>query len=171
MTKSLDQGLIALKGKLQTYEQKTQQTESLNKHLDSILSKSDCTDNKTDKRNYCRTANETMATTITTATTTMPITTTNATMNREEKMIMNMDSDEQQQFITDVLLFYNHNDPILRGNVQLIIGNFIKSVYDTTGNYKRFIDLHTMDERSKSFLELHRLIDVVSEVSMWSHFK
>ncbi|XP_037950007.1 uncharacterized protein LOC119681023 [Teleopsis dalmanni] len=34
---------------------------------------------------------------------------------------------KEKQYIRDILLYYNHLDPILRGGVQQIIGNFIQS--------------------------------------------
>ncbi|XP_055389254.1 protein PFC0760c isoform X2 [Condylostylus longicornis] len=32
-----------------------------------------------------------------------------------------------KQFVSDILLFYKHSDPVLRGDVQVIVGNFLYS--------------------------------------------
>ncbi|XP_053996707.1 huntingtin [Hylaeus anthracinus] len=46
---------------------------------------------------------------------------------------------ENEQMITDILLFANHPDPQIRGNISIIIGTFLKSVYTQYGgSFKNF---------------------------------
>ncbi|XP_055853501.1 uncharacterized protein LOC129917148 isoform X2 [Episyrphus balteatus] len=46
-----------------------------------------------------------------------------------------------QQILSDVLLFYNHSDPILRGDVQIIIGNFTQSTLGLYHNCNELFDI------------------------------
>ncbi|XP_076644519.1 huntingtin [Halictus rubicundus] len=46
---------------------------------------------------------------------------------------------ENEQTITDILLFANHPDPQIRGNISMIIGTFLKAVFTQHGgSFKRF---------------------------------
>lgn len=53
-----------------------------------------------------------------------------------------MEVDSCDQNIEDILLYFNHHDPSLRGNVQSIIGNFIVAVLE---------DYRSVDEFCKTF--------------------
>lgn len=47
-------------------------------------------------------------------------------------------ADKCDQNIEDVLLYFNHHDPSLRGNVQTIVGNFIVSVLEDHRSVEQF---------------------------------
>lgn len=53
---------------------------------------------------------------------------------------LKMADDKDCQFIADVLMYSSHGDPVLRGNVYLIVGNFIRNILEKNLNYEKFID-------------------------------
>lgn len=70
--------------------------------------------------------------------------TADTSLNSNEKsvssqaLIQSLTEDGSLQFVEDVFLFWNHTDPILRANVQLLTGNFLFSVLsecDSIGNF------------------------------------
>lgn len=44
------------------------------------------------------------------------------------------------QFIEDVFLFWNHSDPVLRTNIQLVAGNFLAKVFSEHEHITKFTD-------------------------------
>lgn len=64
----------------------------------------------------------------------------------------------ESQKIYDVIIFAKHSDPILRSNVQNIIGNFIMEImkYENL-SYDDFL----ADEKSKIHLNLQRLLSII----------
>uniref|UniRef100_A0A2M4A9U2 Huntingtin n=1 Tax=Anopheles triannulatus TaxID=58253 RepID=A0A2M4A9U2_9DIPT len=68
--------------------------------------------------------------------------------------------DEPQQSLADVLLFYDNADPTLRGNVQTIVGHYLRAAIDTTGSYREF--MHTkVPPALQSFLSEYKLLQIV----------
>lgn len=69
---------------------------------------------------------------------------------------------EEIQRISDILLFINHQDPQLRGNVTCLIGNFIKAVLISAQNdYGKWL----RDNCDDGFLELDNLMKMFIKVS------
>lgn len=74
--------------------------------------------------------------------------------------------DSQQQYVEDVLLYFNHSDPILRANTQTMVGNFIGAVLLQSGCFARF--LHEQSGRTGlryKYLEKNKLLRVLLKVS------
>ncbi|XP_050082071.1 huntingtin [Anopheles aquasalis] len=68
--------------------------------------------------------------------------------------------DEPQQSMADVLLFYDNADPTLRGNVQTIVGHYLRAAIDATGSYREF--MHTkVPPALQSFLSEYKLLQIV----------
>uniref|UniRef100_A0AAG5CW14 Huntingtin n=1 Tax=Anopheles atroparvus TaxID=41427 RepID=A0AAG5CW14_ANOAO len=68
--------------------------------------------------------------------------------------------DEQQQLLADVLLFYDSADPTLRGNVQLIVGNYLRAAIDSAGSYHDF-SRTKVPSTMQAFLSEVKLLQVV----------
>ncbi|XP_049538102.1 huntingtin [Anopheles darlingi] len=68
--------------------------------------------------------------------------------------------DEPQQSLADVLLFYDNADPTLRGNVQTIVGNYLRAAVDTTGNYREFMQTK-VPPPLQCFLSEFKLLQIV----------
>uniref|UniRef100_A0A2M4B803 Huntingtin n=2 Tax=Anopheles marajoara TaxID=58244 RepID=A0A2M4B803_9DIPT len=68
--------------------------------------------------------------------------------------------DEPQQSLADVLLFYDNTDPTLRGNVQTIVGHFLRAAIDATGSYREFIHIK-VPPALQSFLSEFKLLQIV----------
>ncbi|XP_017892227.1 huntingtin isoform X3 [Ceratina calcarata] len=65
---------------------------------------------------------------------------------------------ENEQMITDILLFANHPDPQIRGNVSMIIGMFLRSVYTQYGgSFKRF-EAEITNKKVREVITLDNLI-------------
>lgn len=58
---------------------------------------------------------------------------------------------ENQQMITDILLFANHPDPQIRGNVSTVIGSFLKAIFVQFGGAFESMDLWTEAKCSSSW--------------------
>lgn len=74
--------------------------------------------------------------------------------------------DENQQLVEDILHYFNHPDPILRANTQIIVGNFIAAVLVQTGCFTKF--LHENRERKPrtfSYLQFNKLLHILLKVS------
>lgn len=135
MSLSLDQGLISLKSKMKASQEKSNENNNakLSKELDKVLSKSDYVEKKSHRMK------------------TTPLIT--------RTVIKSFVKSEQS--ICEILLFYNHNDPILRGNVQILIGNFIKAIHTGNQNYNKFIETYTNNKEVISFMNYNRLLRVL----------
>ncbi|KFB36381.1 AGAP003681-PA-like protein [Anopheles sinensis] len=68
--------------------------------------------------------------------------------------------DEQQQLVADVLLFYDSQDPTLRGNVQLIVGNCMRAAIESAGSYHEFIR-SKVPPTMQAFLSEDKMLQVV----------
>lgn len=72
--------------------------------------------------------------------------TADTSLNSNEKsissqaLIQSPTEDGSLQFVEDVLLFWNHTDPVLRANVQLLAGNFLFSVLTACDSIANFIE-------------------------------
>lgn len=49
-------------------------------------------------------------------------------------------TDSSPQFVEDILLFWNHSDPVLRANIQLVVGNFLFNVLNECESIAQFIE-------------------------------
>jgi len=54
----------------------------------------------------------------------------------------NVFSGESPQKVWDILLFSAHSDPQLRGQIALVIGNFINEVLKQPDSYNKFLLLN-----------------------------
>lgn len=52
---------------------------------------------------------------------------------------LKMPEDKDCQFVADVLRYSTHSDPVLRGNVYMIIGIFLKGIFTRNLDYEQFI--------------------------------
>jgi hypothetical protein len=71
---------------------------------------------------------------------------------------LKMPEDKDCQFITDVLLFATHNDPVLRSNAYTIGGSFLKDVLRKNYDYMKFI---SRNEITKDALECEKLVQLI----------
>ncbi|XP_048514714.1 huntingtin isoform X2 [Athalia rosae] len=73
----------------------------------------------------------------------------------------NQIDDEDQQYISDVLLFADHTDPQIRGNVAMVIGSFLKAVFLQSDSKYKIMDIFlkstTPDKIKGEFLSLENL--------------
>ena len=73
----------------------------------------------------------------------------------------------KKQFIYDILLFHNHSDPILRGNIQVIIGNFIYGMLlmSSTDYIDQFSGLDLFEQQNQQHpLNMNRLLAILIKV-------
>ncbi|XP_062702131.1 huntingtin [Aedes albopictus] len=154
MSISLDQGLTSLKTKLKMVEENfstmaTDSQDKLSKELDAILSQSDCSGLAT-KKGERRKELLVVPRVIT---------------SRGDIVTKRLDhgTDENQQMIADVLLFYNHPDQMLRANVLLIIGNLLKSVLNKYGSMDMFLTGNDVKNMLSGFLSEDILLRIISE--------
>ncbi|XP_076681503.1 huntingtin isoform X2 [Andrena cerasifolii] len=70
-------------------------------------------------------------------------------------------STEHEQMITDILLFMNHPDPQIRGNVSMIIGTFLKSVYTQYGGCFKNFEAEVAKEKVHGSVSLENLIKLL----------
>lgn len=70
-------------------------------------------------------------------------------------------SDENKQMITDVLLFASHPDPQIRGNISIIIGTFLKSVYTQYGGSFKKFETEISDKKLQGIVSLNNLIKLL----------
>lgn len=85
----------------------------------------------------------------------------NVSMN-ESHDLMEVDSSDQN--IEDILLYFNHDDPSLRGNVQSIIGNFVVAVLEDYRSVDHFRETFYCNVENK-FISLDLLLKVLLQVS------
>ncbi|XP_076761860.1 huntingtin isoform X2 [Xylocopa sonorina] len=67
------------------------------------------------------------------------------------------ESNENEQMITDILLFANHPDPQIRGNVSMIIGTFLKSVYIQYGGFFDKFEAEITNKKVRDVVSLENL--------------
>lgn len=74
-----------------------------------------------------------------------------------------LEVDKIDQNIEDILLYFNHHDPSLRGNVQSIIGNFIVAVLEDYGSVDAFRETFFCNVDNK-FINFDLLLKVLMKV-------
>lgn len=82
-------------------------------------------------------------------------------------------SAEDQQYISDILLFASHSDPQIRGNVATVIGCFLKAVFlQSGGKYKNmdiFLKYSLPDKVKDDVLSLENLTTLFLQVRRYLH--
>lgn len=71
---------------------------------------------------------------------------------------LKMPEDKDCQFLSDVLLFSTHSDPVLRGNVCMIAGSFIFGVLKRNLDYSNFT---AKNQSAKAALEFNKLKQLI----------
>lgn len=72
-----------------------------------------------------------------------------------------VNQEQDQQLIEDILLFWNHSDPILRTDVQIIIGNFLFTHFNDFLQYGEY----SHKETSYKLLHTKFLLEILLNVS------
>ncbi|KAJ6637731.1 Huntingtin [Pseudolycoriella hygida] len=85
---------------------------------------------------------------------------TEVTTNVCEKQSDVPEEEKFDQNIEDVVLYFNHHDPSLRGNVQSIIGNFIAAVLEEYKSLDEFRKTFCSNTENK-FINLNLLLKVL----------
>nr|XP_033329487.1 huntingtin [Megalopta genalis] len=70
---------------------------------------------------------------------------------------------ENEQAITDILLFANHSDPQIRGNISMIIGTFLKSVFTQHGGSFKNFETECAKMRLNGTVSLENLVKLLLE--------
>lgn len=71
---------------------------------------------------------------------------------------LKMSDDEDCQFVADLLIYSTHSDPVLRGNVFMIVGTFIGGVLKDNIDYQKFV---SRNEILQDALEFNKLINMI----------
>ena len=71
---------------------------------------------------------------------------------------MKMPDIKDCQFVVDVLMYANHNDPVLRGNVYMIIGSFLRGVLGKNLDYEKFVAVNEITRKALAFDKLLKLL-------------
>lgn len=129
-------------------------TKKLNTELTDLLSKSDIVESKTSYMQFDRIPS-------------VRNTPKKILRKMSVKQAINFDEiDENQQFIEDILLYYQHNDPILRANTQIIVGNFIGAVLVQTGCFAQFLQENCKRKlQTYNYLQFNKLLQILLKVS------
>lgn len=72
-------------------------------------------------------------------------------------------ANQDGQLMQDVLLYYDNADPILRGDVQVIVGYFISSVLRNYSEFDEFFRINSAEKNT--FLTKQKLIMILIKVS------
>lgn len=94
--------------------------------------------------------------------------------NSLPKVVVKMDEEQQMldcdnatlQYLHDVLLYATHSDPILRGNVCTLAGNFLTAALGTGdyGTLDDFFDVWNANEEHRRFLNMEKLLSIITQV-------
>ncbi|XP_058837591.1 huntingtin [Topomyia yanbarensis] len=153
MSISLDQGLTSLKTKLKLMEENfctmaNDNQAKLSKELDAILSQSDCSGEvgrKSERKKELLVVPRV-------------VTSRGDVVTRG----LQLDGrDEDQQTIADVLLFYDHSDQSLRGNVLLIVGNFLNTILERHGSVEAFLGHNEKVGVGRNILRQEAMLQVI----------
>lgn len=127
LSKSADDTLISkLKISNSSKNNETNNNSKLNNQLEEILSSSEIIEPKITSSSGFRESNSiSWSMKSSTLVNKNRISGNRNEKSNEDRIKLSPFERQQKQFIYDILLFYNHPDPILRGNVQIIVGNFI----------------------------------------------
>lgn len=71
---------------------------------------------------------------------------------------LKMPEDKDCQFVADVLLYSTHSDPVLRGNVYMIVGSFLAGVLKRNLDYEKFV---ARNQIAKVALEFDKLVQLL----------
>lgn len=99
--------------------------------------------------------------------------TTELEIESNEKMLCNQTliqsmTDGSPQFVEDLLLFWNHSDPMLRANIQTLIGNFLFNVLNECNSIANYIE--TLEIASTyRFLNSNVLFHILMKVNFPKH--
>lgn len=77
---------------------------------------------------------------------------------------------ETNQLIADILLFANHSDPQIRGNVAMMIGIFLKSVFVQYGGFFQNFETECSIQKGHKSPSLEDLIKLLLNVSLYMIF-
>lgn len=86
---------------------------------------------------------------------------------RNQTLIQSM-TDSSPQFVEDVILFWDHSDPVLRANIQLLVGNFLFNVLnecDSIANYIEKLEIAS----TYRFLNFNVLFHILMKVFVAFH--
>lgn len=72
-----------------------------------------------------------------------------------------------RQLIQDVCLYYDHSDPILRGNVQIIVGNFLATYFQRHLNLDYEGGSVSSNGRKPAFISTNKLLFILMKVSYY----
>lgn len=76
------------------------------------------------------------------------------------------EDDDEQQYMEDVLLYFDHSDPMLRASTQTTVGNFIGAVLLQSGCFARFLLEHSGRRGLRyKYLDQNKLLRVLLKVS------
>lgn len=73
---------------------------------------------------------------------------------------------ENKQLIADILLFANHSDPQIRGNIAMVIGTFLKSVFVQYGGSFQKFETECAAQKGHENILLGDMIKLLLKVSM-----
>lgn len=78
---------------------------------------------------------------------------------------------DSQQMIEDLLLYWNHSDPVLRTNTQLLIGNFISNVLRHAASIEEYMAANGVQCGSR-FLNINVLFSILLKVNemVWEKY-
>lgn len=76
-------------------------------------------------------------------------------------------TDSSPQFVEDLLLFWNHSDPVLRANVQLLVGNFLFNVLNECNSIANYIEKLEIASTYR-FLNFNVLFHILMKVFIYS---
>lgn len=71
---------------------------------------------------------------------------------------LKMPEDKDCQFVADVLLYSTHSDPVLRGNVYMIVGGFLAGVLRPNLDYEKFV---ARNKIARDALEFGKLVQLL----------
>lgn len=151
LSKSADNVLLSRLNSDNIGGENNRRTQKLIGNLSDLLSKSDILDSKSLYRGLD--------------------VTTETSLNSNEKtinsqtLIQSITDDKTLQFIEDILLFWNHSDPVLRANVQLLAGNFLFNVLNEFESIANFIQQLEIASTYR-FLNLNVLFHILIKVTI-----
>lgn len=71
---------------------------------------------------------------------------------------LKMPEDKDCQFVADVLMYSSHSDPVLRGNVYMIVGSFIAGVLRRNVDYQKLVRRNEIVQEALEFDKLVQLL-------------
>lgn len=78
---------------------------------------------------------------------------------------------ETNQLIADILLFANHSDPQIRGNVAVVIGIFLKSIFVQYGGSFQNFETECLTRQEHGNISLENMIKLLLKVSLYNLYK